>query len=386
MIPPPLHTSEKGSFAHDTLRVRVPEILARTRRRLPPTPPDVNHALDELAQELRGGRLRGLVEEAADRPAWDTAVAPHLGRSWLDLPWFFAEAFFYRRLLEATGYFGRGPLAGVDPFAADKRDEWQPSEAPARCADMLARLPPGGDERLRAHLHGSLWGNRADLSYNVAQHLGSYAGDAGTDLLVDRTDQVIGFLTERPRARVVLIADNAGTELLMDLALVDHLLGACGVGQLWLHLKTHPTFVSDAMEADVNDGLGALRRSPAAALADRLDGHRRAGSLILGAHPFYTSSLHYSQLPADLRAELGRADLVILKGDANYRRLCSDAHWPPETPFAQVVDGFPAPVVALRTLKAEVVVGLPPGLAARLSTEDPCWMVDGRRGVVEARL
>jgi hypothetical protein len=75
-----------------------------------------------------------------------------------------------------------------------------------------------------------------------------------------------------------------------------------------------------------------------------------------------------------------------VKGDANYRRLCSDARWAPETPFADVVEGFPAPVVALRTMKAEVVVGLPLGLATVLDREDARWMVNGRRGLVQARI
>src|SRR5205814_3619550 len=97
------------------LRVRVPAILARTRAQLGAVPGHVAAALDELDGELRAGRLRGLREEAADRPQWDRAVAPHLGRRWLELPWYFAESFFYRRLLEANGYFGGGPLAGRDP-------------------------------------------------------------------------------------------------------------------------------------------------------------------------------------------------------------------------------------------------------------------------------
>jgi hypothetical protein len=110
------------------------------------------------------------------------------------------------------------------------------------------------------------------------------------------------------------------------------------------------------------------------------------GRLIVRSHPFYTSSGFFPQLPDDLRAELGRSDLVLVKGDANYRRLCSDAHWPPETRFADVVGSFPAPLCALRTMKAEVVVGLPAGLAAELNARDPKWMVDGRRGLIQARL
>src|SRR5947208_13798778 len=98
--PPPLHTSVPNSFARDTLRGRVPEILAKPRAQLGALPPDVARGLDELDGELRRGTLRALREPARDRAAWDRAVAPYLGRSWLDLPWFFAETFFYRRLLE----------------------------------------------------------------------------------------------------------------------------------------------------------------------------------------------------------------------------------------------------------------------------------------------
>jgi len=377
--PAPWRTSEPGTFAHDTLRVRVPEILASTRARLPPHPPDVAAALDELAHELVGGRLR---------PRWDAAAAPHVGHSWLDLPWFFAESFFYRRLLEATGYFGQGALADVDPFAAAKNDEWRPDEAPRRCADALDAAPAGIADRLRALLHASLWGNRADLSYNVARHLGSHSGDADSDLLVDDAAAVSAFVLARPRRHVVLIADNAGTELLMDLALADHLLATAGVERVSIHVKTHPTFVSDAITADIDAGLVALRggRPAAAALAERVRAWRAQNRLRVDTHWFYTSDLFYPALPPELHTTLAAADLVVLKGDANYRRLCSDAPWPPETPFTEVVAHFPTSLVALRTFKAEVVVGLPPGAAAHAATRDARWMVSGRFAVVQARL
>ncbi len=394
-VPPPLHTGEAGSFARDTLARRVPEILAETRRDLGTVPVAVDQALAELDRELRDGSLRGLREQAPDRADWDAAVAPHVGRSWLDLPWYFAEAFFYRRVLEATGYFSTAPgdggavtLAGVDPYAAKKAIEWQPDQAPRRCADALAAAPPGGSERLAALLAASLWGNRVDLSYNVAAALGS---DAGTDVdvVVDDRATLIGWLADRRPARVVIIADNAGTELCMDLALADHLLGEMAIERVELHVKDHPFFVSDAVAHDVDDALAVLAFAGAPAVeavATRLRAARLAGRFLVQSHPFYTKSLFYLALPGDLRASLAGADLVIVKGDANYRRLCSDARWPAETPFADVVAYFPTPLVALRTLKAEVIVGLPAGRAETLTREDPHWRTNGRRGVIQARL
>jgi hypothetical protein len=387
-MPPSWSAAETGSFAWDTVKRRMPEILADTVARLGALPPAVAADLAALDTELRGGRLRGLREETDDRPSWEAACTPHVGQPWLQLPWYFAESFFYRRILEATGYFGRGPLAGLDPWVGHKAEEWAADVGPRRTAEMLAATPVDPHARLRALLHGSLWGNRADLSYNVGKALGSFMGDA-QDLLVDDGDEVLAAIEERRPRLVTVIGDNAGTECLMDLALIDHLLGPMAVPLVELHVKDHPFFVSDSIAADIDAGLTALEasgRNETVALAQRLRAFRTDGRLRLRSHPFYTSSEFFPQLPADLRALLGHNDLVLIKGDANYRRLCSDAHWPPETPFAAVVADFPAPVCALRTMKAEVVVGLPVGLAAQLTATDARWMVNGRRGLIQARL
>ena len=145
------------------------------------------------------------------------------------------------------------------------------------------------------------------------------------------------------------------------------------------------------MIQDLADGIDALAAPPAGGeaawkLARRVDGHIVAGELVLRTHRFNASSLFYFQLPDDLRAELAGMDLVLVKGDANYRRLLGDAHWPSTTAFADAVAYFPAPVAALRTLKGEIIVGLPPGEAERLAGEDPAWLVNGQRGVIQARI
>jgi hypothetical protein len=88
-------------------------------------------------------------------------------------------------------------------------------------------------------------------------------------------------------------------------------------------------------------------------------------------------------LPPHLERLLAGAKLVILKGDANYRRLVGDAIWPAETPFVDVAAHFPAPLLALRTLKSDPVVGLPAGLVAQLDGIDRGWRVNGRRGLVQ---
>ncbi len=355
------------------------------RRGLEPLPPGIAERLDALHHELTSGGVTEFADAGADSELFAEATRPHLGKMWLNLPWFFAEALFYRRVLHATGYFGEGPLARVDPYAQAKQTELTPSEGLGRLSKVLEGLADEPEARMRQLLLASLWGNRVDLSYNVATALGAYQGNAASDLLIDDTGIVVQRLTASAR-KIALIADNAGTELLMDLALVRELLS---LGKhVELHLKSQPTFVSDATREDFIGTLAYLEQTPGAlqALAKALDAALDAGQLEAVTDLFYTSPWHYPQLPENLAGRFRGCELVILKGDANYRRLCSDAHWPHTTRFSDVVDYFPAPLVALRTLKSELIVGLPPGAAEQLSLEEPEWLVNGRRGVIQAWL
>jgi hypothetical protein len=65
--------------------------------------------------------------------------------------------------------------------------------------------------------------------------------------------------------------------------------------------------------------------------------------------------------------------------------MIGDAPWPPETPFHQVLDYFPAPALALRVLKSDAICGLPDGIAEQLDQVDPNWRFNGKRGVIQFR-
>jgi hypothetical protein len=135
-LPPVSMTSEAGSFAYNTLKTRVPAISQETIR-LNTFPTDIRAALHQLYDELTAGTIRGLREDAADRAFWDAVCAPWLGRSWLAVPWYWAEAYFYRRILEATRYFQPGPWRGFDPYAIKKRTEWAADAAPQAVGRLL---------------------------------------------------------------------------------------------------------------------------------------------------------------------------------------------------------------------------------------------------------
>ena len=384
-LPPPLMTSEPGSFARKTIVERKPQII---RQVIVDNefPAEVVQRLEALKGEIAAEQVRPLVEDAPGVAAWNRAVAAYRGKTWLELPWCLAEVFFYRRLLEATGYFQPGPLNGHDPFGVQKRA--QIASAVDRFAgdwEGLAKADAGS--AFEALLHSALWGNRADLS-NLTVRLGVSGGLAARNerhnILVDHTEQVRRIVTGGIR-RLDFLNDNVGFDLLFDLALIDLVLGQGWAGRVVCHLKDHPFFVSDAMPQDLHETISQLIGSPEGsvrALGGRLRGYIETGDLVLETDPFWTSYLMFRDFSPALRDTLASADLVVLKGDVNYRRLLDDRHWPFTTPLEQAAGTFPAPLLVLRTLKGEILVGLAPGQADDLAAEDPDWLINGQRGLV----
>ena len=232
-------------------------------------------------------------------------------------------------------------------------------------------------------LLGALWGNRADLGFRI-QTVQDPTGAVDDQILRDDSADLWKHLSAK--ATVIVIADNAGRELIADLLLVDHLLERNLAGSISLHLKTYPYYVSDATTGDL---VSCLRRltdagGAAAAVSQRLHETMADGRLTAYVNDFYCAPWSYHRMPASLRHAFEHASIVVMKGDLNYRRLVGDRRWSPSTPFEEVTDYFPAPVVALRTLKSDVVVGLEPELLERLDMTAESWRTNGRFGLIQA--
>ena len=387
-VPPPLMTSEAGSYARHTVVVRMPQIIRQIIEDND-YPSDVVQALKSLEREIASQPVRPLREVALETEGWNREVATHRGKTWLEVPWYFAESYFYRRVLEAVRYFQPGPWQGHDPFGRQKQQ--QMGIAVARLVETWDRYTGLEPEAIfDALLHASLWGNRADLSRFSADQQAReemMASEERHYILVDHTDAVRSLLAAGMR-RVDFVNDNVGLDLLFDLALVDFLFAQGWAQEVAFHLKNHPFFVSDAMPGDVQATISLLRGKddPAARkLGTRLHSYLETGHLMLRSDPFWTTSLMYRRLPPSLRAEIAQSELVILKGDVNYRRLLDDSHWPHTTPLDEAAGYFPAPFAALRTLKGEIIVGLEPGQVESLYAVDPTWLINGKRGLIQFR-
>src|SRR3954463_9228603 len=104
---PRIMTADSREYAHGVLAERHPALIEQVRA-AHPYGPEQHAALDALRTEITTGQVRPLAADAPDGAAWQAWTAPYLGGSWFDLPFLVAEAFFYRRLLEAVGYVRPG--------------------------------------------------------------------------------------------------------------------------------------------------------------------------------------------------------------------------------------------------------------------------------------
>jgi uncharacterized protein with ATP-grasp and redox domains len=400
-LPPPLMTSDPSPFIQHTLNNRWTTIAHRVATENEFSSAIVSN-LEALIQDLQQGTVRPLQPDGgADLAAWAGYVKPYLGQSWRGLPWYFAEAYFYRRILAATQYFTPGATQGIDPFARQKQTGLARAIAEVQAVaasfnayrQWLTRQTAAPGLTSRSHLvdlmQHSLWGNQADLSLRPALAAAPVTAvwqREQSRILVDDTAVVVDRLLCRTCRRIDLIADNAGIELVNDLALADLLLTFDLAHTVTLHLKSHPTFVSDATVPDLHQTIETLAIDSSASsrrLATQLRRHLEVDRLQLHAHSFWTSPLVFWQMPPDLHRELAQADLIVIKGDANYRRLLGDRHWLPTTAVADIACYFPTALVAFRILKSEIIAGLKPNQAALLAQQDSDWLTNGQWGVIQ---
>jgi Damage-control phosphatase ARMT1-like domain len=377
--PPPLRTDGSNRFARYSMQTRVPKIARDLLEKNPTLPAGSRDAVEALARSIENDApLPAPRSPAPDVEAWTAAHAEHATERWLSAEWFHAELAFYRELAHACRFWE----TDRDPFAPAKSEELAGERPWLHLDEALARTGPR-EERIGDLLATCLWGNRVDLSYTVGDGHGAPGGD---DLLADDRAAAIPLLV-RPGAEAHLVADNAGTELALDLGLVDALLED-PAARVTVHLKMQPVFVSDALPRDVWNTLDRMEARGAAtgSVAARLRQAFAAGRLMLAPDPFWSGPRFLWEAPPHLVRTLARASLVVFKGDANYRRVVGDALWPADDPFAVAAAYAPSPLLCLRTMKSDSVVGLPHGLAERLDASDPGWRLDARRGVAQAFL
>jgi uncharacterized protein with ATP-grasp and redox domains len=435
-----------GEFTRHSVAVRLPAIVGATLEQNPDLRPTDVARLRALAVSIQANEPiepgHGLRWLAAPWFAAEHIFYQKLCNGLTADP--FAAA-------KAASLESARPIVSSPQWAAIAERALEPLDSARLCA--LIRLSLWGN---KADL--SLSAGRA-ITHSTTAAREAASADGIARIIVDDSERLASFILrsrdERPPAAldVGILLDNCGLELLSDLLLVDALLsgeqiardpsmagvifapvmtpagvifgdgrgndGFYGVRKVVLFCKKTPIFVSDAMEHDVQIHIAWLKENSAgwgALVAARLEKHIAAGRIELRSPSFLVSPYTYDAAGragagagADAEGEsvkasrdaflgeLAELSLVLAKGDANYRRLLGDRHWPSATPLHDIIEPWwplrretasnifhetHVTLVALRTTKSAIICGVDDATVAALDARDPRWLVNGEWGLI----
>ncbi|XP_045917600.1 damage-control phosphatase ARMT1 isoform X2 [Micropterus dolomieu] len=332
--------------------------------------------------------------------------------SWFKSPWLYMECYMYRRIQEAIWL--NPPITDYDVFNEVKTQSFFESQQAMMALftyfeGINKNMEELSENQLFEHfnklLQVSLWGNKCDLSISAGQDNSQKTSPIDSlnslqpFILVDDSNMVWSTLIsaqkpgqpgETTAGRVDVVLDNAGFELVTDLVLANFLVSSGLVREVHFHGKSIPWFVSDVT---ANDFQWTIRQIMAAnhrwmsKSGVQWQSYLKEGVWSYHDHPFWTQPHEFCDMAADapdLYANLQGADLVLFKGDLNYRKLTGDRDWDHTVGFGTALRGFgPAPLCSLRTLKANIQVGLQPGQGEKLTSQDPDWMTSGKYAVIQ---
>lgn len=339
---------------------------------------EIKDKLIELKIEISNGSK--INEQLTSREEWKEYKKLYNLKvhTWLSLPWFYIENFFYHEILEITKF----SQTQIDPFESSKVNSLDSFLNNSNHYINLSKvLKLESNEMLKDMIYFSLWGNLEDLSFSSGNHVSKSLIDNHDKLLIDDTDQI---LKQNNYQRLVLFLDNCGSELVMDMFLAYSFIQSKGTKEVLFYCKKYPVFVSDVMIKDFKNTIQTL--------IDHKDYHSfglifkeylEKGIWKIIDHSFLTSPLPFWSYPVDIEIELKKSDLMIMKGDANYRRCIGDLHWDFTNQIENVINYFPIPILLLRTLKSGVMIGLKSEKMINFTNSDPNWCVNGTKGVVQ---
>ncbi|CCH44095.1 hypothetical protein BN7_3653 [Wickerhamomyces ciferrii] len=417
-LPDVYYNKDSDSFAFSTARVRWIKIIQDTIDDVIQTSekssnPDFQKEGEAIASQLKG--LKSDVEnDGAVKPFDDSSIKAFAsfnkvlkGQSytWLTGPWLFLENYLYRII---NSFFVEKSLwFNYDIFDNLKRSSFESSvdgvtELAIRYYQLTETSQKLDDETKQILFNEfaeiSLWGNATDLSLLATATLDDIKSIQGAEarkkseanILTNDLKQAWESLSSNTNEhkRVDFVLDNAGFEVYTDLIFALFLLDTGIANEIVFHTKDIPWMVSDVNIKDFyillqdlkNTKLFNKSRKELDHLINKIEYYNNNGTLNLRTSPFWTLDLDFWNIdPSEtqfggskVHKDLLDSSLVIFKGDMNYRKLTGDRRWDSTTPFTKSIGSLASnglKILALRTIKADVLVGLPEGVYDQVSDE-----------------
>lgn len=218
----------------------------------------------------------------------------------------------------------------------------------------------------------------------------------------------IEYMNDVANKDVHIIVDNFGIEFLSDLVL-GYCLKMKGACTVTYHVKHLPIFVSDVVENDQILMFDTLKRL----LSESRETEEKKNEYIdalnclektakesfrFKANYFFNMPFGFAELqPNKLKVERPDAlkliketysiftgeDLLIVKGDLNYRRLVEDRLWDYRVKTSSRIKYATAPMLIIRSYKSSVVMDCSSAKVKSLVSEyGPDWKTEGQVGAI----
>ncbi|XP_017067056.2 damage-control phosphatase ARMT1 [Drosophila eugracilis] len=423
--PTPRHSLLSGrfkqSFAYLTLRTRMPGIMQQIIMRVTDDLPEfvekygeevrkdvkqIVDAIERLKMELNRDRkflqFHGAEPDKAEWNAFLTEI-PQPKRSFFRACWLHSECYLYRRIFS---FFENSRfLHNYDCFDHLKKQDLIISEGPMKVLAKATRGLSKSFDVFSKLLRINLWGNHFDMQFDAFQfgeednqndiNVLVEVADIDRILLVNDSTLVWNCLmkTKKTSQDVIVdfICDNGGFEFFTDMLLLEYMVDNNLATQVRLHVKAIPWYISDATRKDVEwtiDYLSQHKDECLSSLGKKWARLMRLEKIIIAPVSYFWTGPqpYFVMVESDLELYrmLTNSKLAIFKGDLNYRKLMGDYIWDSAEEFITCLRGFrPTNICALRTVKCEVVCGLPEGMADTLLRNDHNWMISGNYGVIQ---
>lgn len=351
---------------------------------------------------------------------------------YFDSPWLLVECYLYRKIKEAA--LQTKHLKMFDPFVEQKQAACRAAlPQMVAIANHLADVEkvinqsssqshPSERSEFSLFIQLALWANKSDLSISgmsadkILQHkrpsdIREPIENMQDNILCDNIsevwfkaqslkDKIRSGSSDNNPVYIDIVADNSGYELYVDLCLLHFLaLLFCGPTfseslKFRIHVKRMPWFVSDSIRQDVEWLISFLTAPEQDAGLQSVGRKWRkfldSNSWEMHDHRFWTLPNDFAEMQSvapDLYSTLQKSSLIVFKGDLNYRKLTGDRKWHILTPFRVALREFsPASLVALRTAKADTVVGIEDvNIFAKINNNElpRDWMISGDYGFIQ---
>ncbi|EDW74941.1 uncharacterized protein Dwil_GK15629 [Drosophila willistoni] len=403
----------KQSFAYYTFRVRLPSSLATIAAALvkdkdeliteygADAGADIEQtaaAVTELRQNiLNNGPLLPFRGKETDTDVWNTFLETidKEKRNYFSTCWLYAECYMYRKISDI--FQSTKSLASYDYFGNQKKTAAKLSLDAMLAVARATRNTARDGDTFRQLIKLNLWGNRCDLSITSGKQIkptgNAFEQITGLEpkLLIDNTLQIWQAIDGGSKDGIVdIVCDNAGYELYTDLILAEYIIDKGLASKVRFNLKAIPWFISDVMAHDYHWTLQFMADHEDEVLSElgkKLQRFTEEGKFELSPlEHFWTSPYEFyrmQEVKPELYKRLQEAQLIIFKGDLNYRKLLGDYSWPDTEAFETCLRGFrPSNLCTLRTVKADLICGLPEGVSQELFAKDKEWMLTGEYGII----